>query len=136
VRGEYFTWLHRKAAQTPGAYDTHTCPKNPRRNASTAQVSAKPRVLLNRGRMRERRNFSRPRQIEIGKTAAHCERCRCEHFVRLRTNMDAMRCLACGAQYTFTELLVQIAATADPRTQEIMSEAKVSQKRSQHPVEK
>ena len=86
--------------------------------------------------MRERRNFSRPRQIEIGKTSAYCERCRCEHFVRLRTNMDAMRCLACGAQYTFTELQVQIAATANQRTQEIMSEAKLSQKHLQHCVAK
>ena len=50
--------------------------------------------------------------------------------------MDAMRCLACGAQYTFTALLAQIAAPADPRIQEVTSEAKVSQKRLQRPVEK
>ncbi|HEX4926694.1 MAG TPA: hypothetical protein VFV74_01700 [Burkholderiales bacterium] len=62
--------------------------------------------------MEERRNFSRPRQVEDGKTGAHCERCQCEHFVRSRERMHMMRCLACRAEYAYTDLLAQIAAKA------------------------
>jgi len=86
--------------------------------------------------MRERRNFSRPRQIEIGTTAAYCERCRCEHFVRLRKKMDAMRCLACGTEYTFDALLAQIAATVDLRTREATSEASVPEEKLQRSFQK
>jgi hypothetical protein len=70
--------------------------------------------------MQERRNFTRPREIQLGKTTAQCQRCRCEHFVRLREKMDMMRCLACRAEYPYTVLLAQIAAMAGRRVDEAL----------------
>ena len=77
--------------------------------------------------MQERRNFNRPREIQIGETAAHCPRCRCEHFIRSREKMDVMRCLACHAEYPYTTLLAQIAAKAGRRADEVLSEAEALQ---------
>ena len=79
-----------------------------------------------RRRMQERRNFTRPREIQIGNTVAHCQRCRCEHFIRSREN-DTMRCLACCAEYPYTALLAQIAAKTDQRTAEVLSKAEALQ---------
>jgi hypothetical protein len=63
----------------------------------------------------------------MGQTTAHCERCGCEHFIRSRKRMDMMRCLACRAEYPYTALLVQIAAKAGRRAEEVLSEAEALQ---------
>lgn len=77
--------------------------------------------------MRERRNFTRPREIQIGETAAHCEHCGCEHFIRSREKMDMMRCLACHAEYPYATLLGQIAAKNGRRADEVLSKAEALQ---------
>lgn len=77
--------------------------------------------------MQERRNFTRPREIQIGNTAAHCQRCHCEHFIRSREKMDMMRCLACRAEYPYTALLAQIAAKTGRRADEVLSKAEALQ---------
>lgn len=70
--------------------------------------------------MEERRNFTRPREIQIGNTTAQCQRCRCEHFVRSREKMEMMRCLACRTEYPYTLLLAQIGARARRRAEEAL----------------
>ena len=77
--------------------------------------------------MKERRNFTRPREIQIGKTSAQCQRCRCEHFIRVREKTDMMRCLACRAEYPYTLLLAQIGAMARRRAEEVVSKAEALQ---------
>ena len=77
--------------------------------------------------MQERRNFTRPREIQIGQTAAHCEQCRCEHFIRSREKMNMMRCLACRAEFPYTTLLAQIATKTGKRADEVLSRAEALQ---------
>lgn len=84
----------------------------------------------------ERITSRRPFQIEIGATAARCERCRCEHFMRSPETMDSVRCLACGLEYAYTALLRQIAAAANQRTQELLSKAEALQEELQHSLRK
>jgi hypothetical protein len=86
--------------------------------------------------MQERRNFTRPREIGIGKTVAHCQRCRCEHFIRSREKMDMMRCLACRAEYPYTILLAQIAAENSRRADEVPSKAEALQGQSRRSLRK
>jgi hypothetical protein len=86
--------------------------------------------------MRERRNFTRPREIQIGNTMAQCQRCRCEHFIRSREKNDMMRCLACRAEYPYTLLLAQIGAMARRRAEEAVRKAEELQKQLLHFLQK
>ena len=86
--------------------------------------------------MEERRNFTRPREIQIGTTIARCQRCRCEHFIRSREKMDMMRCLACRAEYPYSLLLAQIGAMARRRAEEALRKAEALQDELGHSLQK
>lgn len=86
--------------------------------------------------MQERRNFKRPREIQIGRTTAQCQRCRCEQFIRSREKNDMMRCLACRAEYPYTLLLAQIGAMARRRAEEALRKAKALQDELRHSLQK
>lgn len=81
----------------------------------------------------ERRQFDKPRRVAIGKTAAHCERCGCEEFVRAFVNRrgektDSMLCFACGHEHLYTLLLSQISASIMARSDRALAESEALRK--------
>jgi uncharacterized Zn finger protein len=82
----------------------------------------------------ERRQFDKPQRVSIGKTSAHCERCACEEFVRLKLDKrgeksDMMACSACGLEHLYTGLLGQIARAVMSRSERALAEAEALRKR-------
>ena len=82
----------------------------------------------------ERRQFHKPRRVAIGRTAAHCERCGCEEFVRAFVNRrgektDSMLCFACGHEHLYTLLLSQISTSIMARSERAIAESEELRKR-------
>jgi Zn ribbon nucleic-acid-binding protein len=73
--------------------------------------------------MKNRRDYSAPRQFKVGTTFARCRQCGGKEFLRLMVG-DSMRCVACGHEDTYAALLRQIVKSAGERAAKAIKHAK------------